>query len=159
MFEKVSGDELAGLEALALRVRNELAAAGLPVLIPGMAPVLASGAEVEVDAGADAAGGVFVGWAASPRLRECALRALRLRLTDDPVLRHSDQVGSAMMQAMAVVLASAGFTVEDADHEYRPRELRVVSGPARGALPVWSLREDEAELPGWTTPGPGQDAG
>jgi hypothetical protein len=159
MFEKVSGDKLAGMEALALRVRNELAAAGLPVLAPGMNPVLASGAEVEVDGGADAAGGIFVGWSASPRLRECAVRAFRLRLMDDPLLRHSSQVGAAMMQAMGAVLASAGFTVEDANDEYRPHRLRVVSGPARNAPPMWSLRHDEVELPGWDAADPGEDAG
>src|SRR5579863_5602653 len=116
MFERISGDELAGMEALACRVRNELAAAGLPVLVPGLDPVLAAGAEVEVDDGADAAGGVFAGWSASPRLRECASRAFRLRLLDDPLLRHSSQIAAAMMQAMATILTSAGFTVEDADN-------------------------------------------
>jgi hypothetical protein len=82
MFETVSSDELAGMEALALRVRNELAAAGLPVLVPGLNPGLDSGAEVEVDPGADAAGGIFVGWSASPHLRECAVRAEPSRVAD-----------------------------------------------------------------------------
>ena len=66
MFDKVSADELAGMEALARRVRNELAAAGLPVPAPGLNPVLAAGAEVMVDDGADTAGGVFAGWSTIP---------------------------------------------------------------------------------------------
>src|SRR5260370_31853434 len=111
MFEKVSADELAAIEALALRVRNELATAGLPVLAPGLHPVLAAGAEVMTDAGADPAGGVFAGWYASPRLQECTSRALRLRRLDDPLLRHSSQTASAMMQAMPTILTAAGFTV------------------------------------------------
>lgn len=86
MFEMVSADELARMEALARRVRNELAAAGLPVLAPGLHPVLAGGAEVMVDGGADPAGGVFAGWSASPRLQECTNRALRLRVH---TLRHT----------------------------------------------------------------------
>jgi hypothetical protein len=133
MFDKVSAGELAGMEALA----------------PGLNPVLAGGAEVMVDDGADAAGGVFAGWSASPRLRECTSRALRLRLLNDPLLRHSSQIAAAMIQAMATILTSAGFTVEGANDEYRPHQLRVVDGPAPGMPPMWSLREDELAMPGW----------
>jgi hypothetical protein len=154
MFEKVSADELAGMEALACRVRNELAAAGLPVLPPGMNPVLAGGAEVMVDGGADMAGGVFAGWSASPRLRACTSRAFRLRLLDDPLLRHSSEIAAAMMQAMAAILTSAGFTVEDANDEYRPHQLRVIDGPAQGIPPMWSLRDEEVTMPAWKTSDP-----
>jgi hypothetical protein len=157
MFERVSGDDLADMEALAQRVRNELAAAGLPVLL-GIDPVLAGGAVVEVDDGADMGGGVFAGWSASPRLRECTGRAFSLRLLDDPLLRHSSQVGAAMMRAMAAILASAGFTVQDANDACRSHQLRVVSGPAPGVPPMWSLREDEVAMPGWKATSPGEDA-
>ena len=158
MFDKVSADELAGMEALARKVRNELAAAGLPVPAPGLNPVLAGGAEVTVDPGADTAGGVFAGWSASPRLGECTSRALRLRLLDDPLLRHSSQITAAMMQAMAAILTSAGFTVEDANDEYRPHQLRVTDGPAQGTPPMWSLRDEELTTPGWHTTNPGESA-
>ena len=149
MFERVGAEESAALEALAWKVRNELAAAGLPVVMPGLDPVLAGGAEVDTDDGADAAGGVFVAWQASPRLRACARRAFRVKQLDEPVLRHSSAVGAAMMKAMAAVLASAGFRVEDARDEYRPQQLRVVAGPPPEQQPVWSLRDDELTLPGW----------
>jgi hypothetical protein len=99
MFDKVSADELAGLQTLARRVRSELAAAGLPVPAR-IDPVLAGGAQVLVDDGADPAGGVFVRWTASPRLRECTSRAFRLRQLDDPLLRHSAEIKAAMMRAM-----------------------------------------------------------
>ncbi|MEV7388327.1 hypothetical protein [Streptomyces sp. NPDC091215] len=148
MFERVSAEESTALEALAGRVRNELAAAGLPVLAPGLDPVLAGGAEVDIDDGADAAGGVFVAWQASPRLRACARRAFGLKQLDEPVLRHSSVVGAAMMQAMAAVLASAGFSVEDARDEYRPQQLRVLAGPPSEQQPIWSFRDDEPALPG-----------
>ncbi|MFE6225326.1 hypothetical protein [Streptomyces sp. NPDC057854] len=147
MFERVSAEESERLEALASRVRNELAAAGLPVLTPGLDRVLASGAEVEVDEGADAAGGVYVGWVISPRLRECTNRAFRLRLLDDPLLRHSSEIAAAMMHAMAAILASAGFAVQDANDEYRPHQLRVTDGPAR-AVPMWALRDEEVTMSG-----------
>src|SRR5215468_11258525 len=133
MFEQVSADELASREALARKVRNELAAAGLPVLTPGLNPVLAGGAEVMVDNGADLAGGVFAGWSASPRLQACTSRALRLRLLDDPLLRHSSEIAAAMMQA--------------------------IDAPAQGTPPMWSLRDEELTMPGWKTNDPGEDTG
>lgn len=149
MFERVSVEEAAALQALSWKVRNELAAAGLPVVAPGMDSVLAGGAEVDVDDGADAAGGVFVAWTASPRLQACARLAFGLKQLNEPVLRHSSAVGAAMMQAMAAVLSSAGFIVEDARDEYRPQQLRVLAGPPATQQPVWSLRDDELALPGW----------
>ncbi|SEB64949.1 hypothetical protein [Streptomyces sp. TLI_105] len=155
MFERVSAEESEHQEALASKVRNELAAAGLPVLTPGLDRLLAGGAEVEVDHGADAAGGVYVGWSISPRLQECTRRAFRLRLLDDPLLRHSSEIATAMMQSMAAILASAGFTVEDANDEYRPHQLRVVDGPARPA-PLWTLRDEEVTMPGWQAASTGE---
>ncbi|WP_020140643.1 hypothetical protein [Streptomyces sp. 351MFTsu5.1] len=150
MFERVSAEEAAALEALSWKVRNELAAAGLPVLAPMMDSVLAGGAEVDVDDGADAAGGVFISWKTSPRMQACARRAFGLKQLHEPVLRHSHAVGAAMIEAMAAVLSSAGFTVENARDDYhRPQQLRVLAGPPSQQQPVWSLRDDELALPGW----------
>jgi hypothetical protein len=158
MFDRVSADELAGMQVLARRVRSELAAAGLPVPAPGLAPVLAGGAEVMVDDGADQAGGVFVNWAASPRLQACTSRVLRHRQLDDPLLRHSAEVKAAMMQAMAAILTSAGFTVQDADDDYRPYQLRVVDGPAPDVPPIWSPRDDEVAMADQDASDPDQGA-
>ncbi|MFF3013081.1 hypothetical protein [Streptomyces sp. NPDC057939] len=146
-FEKVGPEEAARQEALATDVRNELVAAGLPLLAPGLQPVLAGGAYVDVDPGADAAGGVYVRWLTSPRLRECALRAHRLLqpCDDVPAVRHCDAVEVAMMGAMTAILTSAGCTVEDPRDEYRPNSLRVLDGPGRA---VWALRAEEVALPG-----------
>lgn len=144
----MGAEESAALQKLARRVRDELAAAGLPVVAPELDPVLAGGAEVDIDDGDDAAGGVFVAWRTSPRLRACASRAFRREQLDEPALRHSSAIGAAMAQAMAQVLASAGFTVEDTRDEYRTHQLRVLAGPPSGQLPMWSLRDDELELPG-----------
>ncbi|MFF9624926.1 hypothetical protein [Streptomyces griseosporeus] len=104
---------------------------------------------MDIDDGDDAAGGVFVTWQAGPRLRACASRAFRLKQLDEPVLRHSSAVGAAMLQAMAQVLTSAGFRVEDARDEYRPQQLPVLAGPPSGQRPVWSLRDEELMLSGW----------
>jgi hypothetical protein len=157
MFERVSDDERAGMEVLASRVRNELAAAGLPVLA-GLNPVLAGGAEVIIDDGADAECGVYAGWSASPRLRACAQRAFGLRQLDNPLLRHSRQVAEAMVQAMASILTSAGFTVEHSTDDYRTTNpLRVADGPVPRAKPMWSLRDEELAMPGWKTDNPDED--
>ncbi|MFB8027240.1 MULTISPECIES: hypothetical protein [unclassified Streptomyces] len=157
MFERVSAEESERQEALASRVRNELAAAGLPVLTPGLDHVLTGGADVTVDDGADAAGGVYAGWVISPRLRECTSRALRLRLLGDPLLRHSSEIAAAMMRAMAAILASAGFAVEEANDEYRSHQLRVTGGPAQAA-PMWALRAEEVTMPGWQAVSPSDGA-
>ncbi|MFD7029603.1 hypothetical protein ACFWAR_16340 [Streptomyces sp. NPDC059917] len=148
MYERVGAEEQARREALALRVRGELAAAALPVLPPGLDPVLAGGAEVEADHGADPSGGVYIGWSAGPRMQLSTSRAFRLRLLDDPLLRHSGEIAAAMMRAMAAILTSAGWTVEEARGEYRSHQLRVISGPASVA-PLWGLRDDEVAMPGW----------
>jgi hypothetical protein len=158
MLEKVGADELARLETLARRVRSELSAAGLPVPAPGVAPVLTGGAEVLVDDGADTAGGVFARWSASPRLQACTSRAFRLRQLDDPLLRHSAQIKAAMMAAMAAILTSAGFTVQDAGDDYRPYELRVAGGPGPDIPPIWSLRDDEIAMAGQQASNPDQSA-
>ena len=83
MFERLGAEESTALQKLARRVRDELAAAGLPVVAPELDPVLAGGAEVDIDDGDDAAGGVFVGWQSSPRLRACTSRAFRLKQLDE----------------------------------------------------------------------------
>lgn len=158
MFERVSDDARANMERLDQRVRSELAAAGLPLIVPGLSAILAGGAQVDVDDGADTAGGVFVGWHASPRLQACTIRALRLKLLNDPLLQHSGQIEAAMTQAMATILTSAGFTVQDADNEYRPYQLRLVDTPGPGTPPMWSLRDEELDMPGWQSPDPGETA-
>lgn len=158
MFERVGDDARASMEHLAQRVRSELAAAGLPVIAPGLNTMLAGGAEVDIDDGADTAGGVFAAWHPSPRVQECTIRAVRLRLLDDPLWKHSGQIATAMMHAMATILASAGFTVEDADNEYRPYQLRVVEGPAAGTKPMWSRRDEELAMPGRKSADPGETA-
>ncbi|MFI6408492.1 hypothetical protein [Streptomyces sp. NPDC050548] len=108
----------------------------------------------EVDDGSGAAYGVHVGRLISPRLRERASRAFRLRLLDGPVLCHSSEIAAAMMmKAVAAIPASAGFAVEDAKDEYRSHQLRVTVGPAQ-AVPVGALRDDEVTVPGRQAAGP-----
>jgi hypothetical protein len=69
---------------------------------------------------------------------------------DEPVLQHSGAIKGAMMKAMAAIMESAGFRVEDAGDEYRPMQLRILAGPPPGRRPTWGLRDDELALPGWS---------
>ncbi|MER7174252.1 hypothetical protein [Streptomyces mesophilus] len=143
MTGRVGAEEAAALDEPALRVREEPAAAGLPVLAPGMRHIVAAGADAEVDYAADCAGGVSVGWVTGHRLAECALRAARELRADDPALRHWGSVATAMTEAIAAVLVSAGFEVE------RPvgaQSVRVVSAPSADRPPVWRLRDDELKV-------------
>ncbi|WP_406464554.1 hypothetical protein OH768_52005 [Streptomyces sp. NBC_01622] len=59
---------------------------------------------------------------------------------------------------MAAILASAGFTVEDANDDYRSHQLRVTDGPAQ-AVPMGTLRDEEVTMPGWQAAGPGDGTG
>ncbi|MER6678958.1 hypothetical protein [Streptomyces sp. NPDC000983] len=69
------------LEQLAQRVRDELAAAGLPLVTPGLSPELAVGAEVRADMWNHHFHGeepeVVVSWKVSPQLRNNAMAGAR----------------------------------------------------------------------------------
>jgi len=149
MPKRVDARTLSRWERVASAARNELAAAGLPVVVPSLAPKLAVGADVTIDPIDDTAGGVFIEWHASPRLTDCAVTALRHKRTDDPALRHNGAVQKAMAKAVAVILTAAGFSVGDAEDEYRPFALKVAAGPGDDVRPSWATRDDELALPGW----------
>jgi len=150
MPKRVDARTLSRWERVASAARNELAAAGLPVVVPSLAPKLAVGADVTIDPIDDTAGGVFIEWHASPRLTDCAVTALRHKRTDDPALRYNGAVQEAMAKAVAVILKAAGFSVQDAEDEYRPFALKVAAGPRDDVSPSWATRDDELALPGWT---------
>lgn len=129
MSEKAGAEVLAERERIAARVRDELVAAGLPVVASGLSPVLSQGAEVTVDPFDDDIGGVSVAWRSSPQLRNCVLRSVKLNLPDDPTLAHQRVVLAAMLPAITAILASAGFTVRDSLNDYAPCTLEVLAGP------------------------------
>ncbi|MEO3788522.1 hypothetical protein ABGB12_34795 [Actinocorallia sp. B10E7] len=145
MFEKVSAEVLAERERIAARVRDELAAAGLPVVAPGLSIELSQGAEVTVCPLQDCEAGVTVAWNASPRLRSCMARAAELALVNDPALRHGGTVLEAMLPAIAAILASAGFDVRDSLNDYASFTLEVLAGPS--GRPVWAPHDEEIARP------------
>ncbi|MET9920021.1 hypothetical protein ABZZ04_23435 [Streptomyces sp. NPDC006435] len=141
MLEKASPGVVAERERIAARVRDELVAAGLPVVVPGLYPGLSQGAEVTVDGFDDDAGGVSVGWRSSPRLESRVLRAAELNLPDDPALLHQQVVMEAMLSAITAILVSAGFTVCENPNDYAPFTVSVPTGPDDG--PSWGTRKEE----------------
>jgi hypothetical protein len=58
---------------------------------------------------------------------------------------------------MTTILASAGFTVEDASDEFRPISYGG-GGICPGRPPMWSLRDDEMAMPGWKPTSRGESA-
>ncbi|WP_326615251.1 hypothetical protein OG949_40885 (plasmid) [Streptomyces scopuliridis] len=153
MLDKAGAAVLAERERIAARVRDELMAAGLPVVAPGLNPVLSQGVEVTVDPFDDDVGGVSVAWRSSPRLRSCVLRAVKLNLLDDPAFAHQRVVLEAMLPAITAILVSAGFTVRDSLNDHAPFTLEVLAGP--GGSPSWGLREEEVAVSGWSGSSPG----
>ena len=140
MFEKAGREVVDARERVAARVREELAAAGLPVAASGayMGMLLGQGAEVTVDDGADATGGVVIRWRCHPVLRERALSAFP-RLVEDPVFLHQAAVEQAMLVAITAVLCSAGFTVIDNPDDMDPMSLKVESAPQPGTPLTWQV--------------------
>ncbi|MFD6636111.1 hypothetical protein ACFWDN_09840 [Micromonospora chalcea] len=122
--------------ALAEAVRQELIAAGLPVLPWQPREALHStGVSIE---GSEHDPGVWIDWVVSGVLRDAALRALeagayrRGGSEMHPAIRHSSTVKFAMMAAIAEILEAAGYRVERDADDYRPGELLVLeqqSGP------------------------------
>ncbi|MEV7603600.1 hypothetical protein AB0O91_40145 [Kitasatospora sp. NPDC089797] len=128
-------------ERLAQRVRDALAAAGLPLVPPGLDQDLAAGAEVRVSTWNRHFGtadlDVLVSWHVSPRLRGRATEDARDAAgAGTPALRQSDEARRAMADAMIAILASAGFTARDHGNAYEPFDVQVLAGPERRSTPA-----------------------
>ncbi|MFI7431673.1 hypothetical protein ACIBPB_32320 [Micromonospora sp. NPDC049836] len=126
-----------GADALASAVRDELTAAGLPVLPAEPAEVPGSGASIQADAD-DL--GVWVRWLSSDALRDAASRALQAGAYRPdgsevhPALRHASVVTDAMLTALAQILQAAGFQVQTDADDMRAGELLVLG---RQSGPTW----------------------
>ncbi|MFD5465881.1 hypothetical protein ACFWIQ_24065 [Kitasatospora sp. NPDC127059] len=136
----------ARFERLAQRVRDELAAAGLPVVAPGLDTALAVGAEVRVSTWNQHFGEepeVLVSWHTSPRLRS---RAADPGRDGEPTgaTRQAGGIHTAMAAAVIAILAAAGFTARVLGDDYAPFDVLVLDGPDTRTPPAWS---DLAEHP------------
>jgi hypothetical protein len=118
-------------------VREELVAAGLPVVPPEREDRSVGGASVIDDSDNS---GVWVDWIVSGALSEASVRAMaagawrRDGSSIHPAIRHSGTVKFTMRDAMAAILTEAGFDVGlDAD-DLQPATLLVRS---RRPGPTW----------------------
>ncbi|MCL8014550.1 hypothetical protein [Streptomyces sp. AS02] len=119
---------IAERNALADRVCRELTLAGMPAFRDDRDDQ--AGAQVEVDTGDDAAGGVFVDWRTDPTLRQAAFDSMQSGDYTAPAIRHDGAVCSHMQKAIIGILTSAGFQAEAAatfDGDLRPLSVRVAS--------------------------------
>lgn len=121
---------------MAARVRDELAAAGLPIRAEGMDARLGQpGAEVSVEFWDTDGVPVSVDWRPGAPLHEAFLGIAPEELLDRPASRHYRQVLEAMLHAMIAILTSAGFTVRESTNDYAPFRLDVLDAPR--TKPVW----------------------
>ncbi|WP_069885871.1 hypothetical protein [Streptomyces luteocolor] len=125
-FEKASLDVISVREILAARVRQELERAGIPTtLLDVKNPDNPPGAEIDVDLGADVAGGVFVKWNTSQCLRGAAGESLMRQEFQAATIKHNGAVGSLMCTAMVGILQSAGFQAIESEDDMRPSTVEV----------------------------------
>ncbi|MGQ4718065.1 hypothetical protein ACUN22_30835 [Streptomyces anulatus] len=144
VLEKVDAAVLAERERIATRARSELAAAGLPVVVPGLDKIVSSGVEVSV-CEFDDCSGVKATWWCSPRLWLSAKRALDFERPDMPLIQHQRTVVEAMTPAIRTILVSAGFEVFGSQSDRALRSIDLLSAPEAEVPPVWWLRDDELD--------------
>jgi len=126
MTTTVDNPESAARTALAATVRDVLTGAGLPVPDDDAASG-DHGAQLEVDLGDDAGGGVFVTWRIGAAHVEDANRSLLDGGFDDTAARLGVVVAVAMRDAMIEILRFAGLDARPSDDVMRPVALRVGS--------------------------------
>ena len=105
---------LAARHQLAERVRVALTYAGVPAFPSDGMPVSA-GAQVEIDAASDEAGGVYVTWTPSPELSEAVRDSSINGHTDHPTAELFLSITLAMRDALIEILRHSGFRVTTID--------------------------------------------
>ncbi|MFF4544264.1 hypothetical protein [Streptomyces sp. NPDC001435] len=133
-YRQADAETLRRWEAWASEARTQLAAAGLPVEPHGLDPAVGAGAVVEVDPGADEAGGVYVSWRPAPVLRVAAMRCAMEQRPEDPVLGHIGAIDSAMTEAIRAVLTAGGFDIGDSPNDFAEGAVYVIGPPRRRLL-------------------------
>ncbi|WP_153040160.1 hypothetical protein [Actinoplanes sp. TFC3] len=123
----VSSEIRSALLNIATFTRNIIQQAGLSVQVDG--ELSSVGAEVEIDFGDDAAGGVFVTWHADPALTEVAAQSVSDGRFDDPSIIQSGAISEVMRDAIIQILQLAKCVAEPSNDDMRPLALRVTSIP------------------------------
>jgi hypothetical protein len=141
MPARADAEVLAKRAELARAVRDDLAAAGLPLAPQEVDRTFAVGASVYVDQLDDeSGGGVVVAWSAHWVLVAAAMDALSEgRGADDPCIQLSGTAERAMQDAIAEILSVAGYTVAKDSDDMQPFHLLVKE---RRVTPSWRDRLD-----------------
>jgi hypothetical protein len=136
MIELAPATVVVQRESLAARVRDELAAAGLPVTAAGMSPHLRPpGAEVRIDKLAHCHAPVRIDWYTNHTLREAFRLMAMAEQVDTPLFAYYQVVVEAMLRTMMEILTAAGFTVRSSTNDFTPLTLEVLDGPS--GTPLW----------------------
>jgi hypothetical protein len=125
-FHEVSSEKADRLNAIADGVGVELHLAGIPVRRNGEEGAI-PGAEIEVDTGDDAGGGVYVTWQPSSELLIAVGRLVQEGQNSAPLIEHFGAINHSMQTAVISILESASYEVEAADDDMRPFAVRVNS--------------------------------
>ncbi|TDC15318.1 hypothetical protein E1265_26890 [Streptomyces sp. 8K308] len=128
-FERVSEEARESLARLAGLTRDQLELAGIPAHLWRADASRQAGAEVVVDSGDDAAGGVYVLWQISDDLSRTVSESVRGGRLGDPVVAHASRLKTVMHEAVMRVLESAGFEVRVGEYDMAPSAVQVLSGP------------------------------
>jgi hypothetical protein len=131
-FDRAPDEVIAGWHEIAEKVRLSLEYAGIAAYLATGEPGR-PGAEIEVDPGADDAGGVFVSWVRSGELIRAAVEAVKEGRQESPVVVFSESIARHMRDVMVEVLRLSGFQAVPYDDGLRLPSAKVVSGPAEGA--------------------------
>ena len=123
-------EQLESRRRLSQQVRNELAGAGLPVM-SDVDPTLSYGVFTELDLRAPEDDAVYVSWQPHHLLGSAAMAQLGRGGGQSAVMSHFGAVVDAMTDAIAAILRSAGFQVEQMEES---PELRVTAGSERSVL-------------------------
>jgi hypothetical protein len=84
------------------------------------------GAEIEIDAGDDEAGGVFVNWRPSGQLRESVIEDAKSGDPSTPSLKLYTAIGACMQRAVLGILEESGFDAVPFDDGERPPVVHVL---------------------------------
>ena len=105
----------------------------LALIYSGLQAHLASdenipGAEVEVDPGDDAAGGVFVTWMKSNEFISAVVAEVAALKQDEAIVLLSEEISRCMRDAIIRLLDDFSFEVIPYDDGQRPPSVKVISG-------------------------------
>jgi hypothetical protein len=148
MWERADEETMRRRRALAIYLREDLAAAGFPLTPGGLhESALTCGVNVSIDEANDGTGsGVYVEWETHHVLRSASMHAVFSGRSDEPAATYNGAVHSAMEDALFAILTAAGYTVEKGRDEYAPYRLDVSDHtPRTPSWREWLAEQRDAE--------------